>query len=472
MSRQYEDIGTGFNKIIDKACPVPKTPRAYRSRKFAVKATSLFQSGTLGDPKFEARLRELANIIKNLNDKMSGRKYSSRGWCYILEGEGKITKEEFDACADRINDCRKANLLPIDFVKEDQDESRRFSGIIQKSNPAAELIRIQNNMTDLIEHLVESNTDFWKGEEYYLMLCCEKGDIKELLAPICKQYHVPLVSSKGWGSINVRADIATLAKNAEASGLTPVMLLFYDLDISGMKISTTFRDNLENISKGTGWNPINLVIERIGLNKNQVEENGLMWIDNLLSGSGKEPRHNKDYHEYIAEIEGEKKCELNAFVKNPATEEAAVTICQEAIEHYYGVDAVERFAKKEEEMKANSPEIFNNPIWKNFQQEIEKMIVTEKAKMPHNMANASFVEKKPLECLVKSITVLRYDTGYCPKCCQEFKYENKDIGRLLICKNCDTLMRLKEGIPRELTEYQKDVMPLLFKIRKMGTFTP
>jgi len=44
-------------------------------------------------------------------------KYSSKGWCYLLEGLRKIDKGDFDACQKAINNCRKIGLLPIDFVR-------------------------------------------------------------------------------------------------------------------------------------------------------------------------------------------------------------------------------------------------------------------------------------------------------------------------------------------------------------------
>src|SRR5262245_16175143 len=61
-----------------------------------------------------------------------------RGWCYILEGRGHITKGEFDACENFITDCRKTGDLPLDICAE--DDSRETIGLQENitSNTVAE----------------------------------------------------------------------------------------------------------------------------------------------------------------------------------------------------------------------------------------------------------------------------------------------------------------------------------------------
>jgi hypothetical protein len=51
---------------------------------------------------------------------------SSRGWCYILEQNGVLTKGDFDKAQRLINDCRKSGDLPIDICSE--DEGRQIDG--------------------------------------------------------------------------------------------------------------------------------------------------------------------------------------------------------------------------------------------------------------------------------------------------------------------------------------------------------
>ena len=442
---KYDDISSTFQKGFDKLLPIPKTPRTYQIH-FSLpnKTVSWLPHGTLGKEKYEQRLKAFADYIESINAKRS-MKFSSRGWGYILEGLGKITKNEFDACEKAINDCRKIGLLDIDFIAEDQDETRRFSGIIQATNRTTGFRRIKTDIEKTLRNLAESATDFWKGEQYYLMMCVEKGDLKNLFEPICKEYHVPIISSKGWSPIHLRADIADLASMAESKHLTPVLLLFYDHDPEGLKICERFRKNLEDIERGTLWNPENLLIERFGLNAEDIDKYGLTWIDNLESGSGRE---SKDYS-YIDNY-GKRKCEANALFKNDETFKAAETICRKAIEKFYGEDALERFGKKEEIMKKELSKIENAPMWQRFYKEIDVLIEQHK-KREAPKVKKEHKEEKELDRLIDDIKN-NYGSGYsrCPKCFNSFKYTQKDIGTLVRCRYCNAPMRLK--VKEELKE--------------------
>ncbi len=140
-----------------------------------------------------------------------------------------------------------------------------------------------------------------------------------------------------------------------------MLFLFYDYDIAGLKISDTFRKGLNDLEGAMGWRADKLIIERFGLNHNTITENNLMWIDNLKSGSGKDPKWNrtdvKHYMDTLAELErktmgisdetwddisrsqrreyGKRKCEANALVKDKETMELGQLICLEAIQKYY-----------------------------------------------------------------------------------------------------------------------------------------
>ena len=79
----------------------------------------------------ETKLQEFADKIQELSRKI-GFKVSARGWCYQLESERLINKDQFDKVESWINKCRKKGILPIDFTAE--EEGRKFSGVI-RSNP-------------------------------------------------------------------------------------------------------------------------------------------------------------------------------------------------------------------------------------------------------------------------------------------------------------------------------------------------
>jgi len=235
----------------------------------------------------------------------------------------------------------------------------------------------------------------------------------------------------------LRAHIASLSKQAEKNGLIPVLLLFFDHDPAGLKITDTFEDNLYDCARGTGWRPDKMVIERFGLNADDIEGYDLMWIDNLKTGSGRE----SDDYEYIRRF-GERKCEANALFKNDETLKAGVEICRRAIEKYYGKDAKDRFEKKEEEAKKGLTQIYADPMWSNISEKIDEMIDSysigeeeRKEEFPQDQ------EKNISEEVDVKIDDKHY--GLCPRCNCSFDYSTDDDGRLVKCRDCGLSMRLR-----------------------------
>jgi hypothetical protein len=423
-----------IKKAFDKFLPIPKTPRIYHSPS-PRRPLSWIPHGKIGDVLYEERLRSFAAEVRALDSQRTYPvKPSSRGWCYLIEGLGKIHKGEFDACQKAINDCRKIGLLPIDFVAEDQDVTRHFSGIHNASDPAALIKQTKESVEEMLSHLPSDTTDYWQGEKFYVMMCVEKGDLLNLFKPICDQYHVPIVSSKGWAPILLRSHIANLAKKAEDRGLTPVLLLFYDHDPAGLKITQTFRKNLEDCRRGTRWNPGRMILERFGLNKDDIEKFNLTWIDNLKTSSGRE---SQDY-EYI-ERYGTRKCEANALFKNDETLRAGVEICRKAIEKYYGPEAKERFRRKEENSREKLKQIYDDPVWASFNTAInnilDSLLIT---KAERNETQSGVSLEKEIDVFVDN----KY-CGLCPDCETQFNYSKEDVGRLVRCRTCKCPMRLK-----------------------------
>ena len=181
----------------------------------------------------EDRLREFAEKINELQ-KQIGFRVSARGWCYQLETERLINKDEFDKVESWINKCRKKGILPIDFTAE--EEGRKFD-VVEKPHTQSPI----QEMKEWIEASMESEKyytpDWWNGEEYYIQMLVEKIDLKTLFLPICKKYHIPIATSKGWSSMLQRAIYARRFKEAEDKGLQPVLLYCGDHDPDGLRIS-------------------------------------------------------------------------------------------------------------------------------------------------------------------------------------------------------------------------------------------
>lgn len=306
--------------------------------------------------KLQEEMTVFASNLKELGLKI-GMRVSSRGWCYQLEGFRLINKSEFDLVERSINKCRKVGLLPIDFIAE--EEGRRFSGV-EHPEDRTPIEYIEGYLKATLECENWYTPDWWDGEKYYIQMLVEKIDLKNLWEPICRQYHVPIATSRGWSSMLQRAEYAKRYQEAEEKGLKCVLLYCGDHDPDGLRISEFLRKNLHDLQlivweDGTcGYDPTDLIIDPFGLKYDFIEANNLTWIDNLITGSGKnlaDPSHPNYHHVYVQEYLGKigvRKCEANAILPRP---DEAKELCIKAIEKYLGNDALARFAVKRKKVK-------------------------------------------------------------------------------------------------------------------------
>lgn len=302
------------------------------------------------------RLGDFADMLQAMSNTI-GFKVSARGWCYLMEQAGHIDKSQFSKVENAINNCRRAGVLPVDFVAE--EDARAFSGVEIPSSGGVKST-LQWMMEDVLDGHKYYTPDWWIGEDYYIQILVEKIDLKTLFAGVADQYHIPIANAKGWSSILQRAEYSRRFKEAEDRGLKCVLLYCGDHDPDGLRISDTIRKNLEQIKdvrwrdRTEGYNPSNLIIDRIGLNYEFILNNRYTWIDNLITGSGKNlasrshPNHYLPYvQDYLSEI-GERKCEANAIVTTPTK---AKDLIRESIEKYIGEGALDRFSVKREAVR-------------------------------------------------------------------------------------------------------------------------
>ena len=308
-----------------------------------------------GGQKYYDQLYDFATGLEILSDDI-GFRMSARGWAYTLEGLRLINKDQFDRVETLINSCREKGYLPIDFTAE--EEGRKFSGVETPSTDSIPgfMARYVNAVSECEKYFTP---EWWDGEEYYIQMLVEKIDLKSLFEPVCSLYHIPIATSKGWSSMLQRAEYARRFKQAEDNGLKCVLLYCGDHDPDGLRISKFLFDNLDQLKNITwedgtkGYDPVDLTIDRFGLNYDLIEHFKLTWIDNLITGSGKnlaDPRHKNHAMDYVQHYLGKfgvRKCEANAIVKNPAIGRA---LCSTTIEKYLGEDAKERFNMKQDDI--------------------------------------------------------------------------------------------------------------------------
>lgn len=311
----------------------------------------------LSKPFTQSQREAFAEYLEGIS-RTVGFKMSSRGWAYALEQEGLIDKSQFDRVEKAVNRCRRDGLIPIDFVAE--EAARQFSGVEEPTESTPEDL-FRQNLGDLLNLEDFFTPRWWDGETFYVQVIVEKIDLKTLFEDVCAEYHIPIATSKGWSSMSQRAEYARRFAEAEAAGLKCVLLYAGDHDPDGLRISEMLRKNLEDLrdvvwTDGTdGYDPADLEIDRFGLNRDFIDAHGLTWIDNLITGSGKDlgsPSHKNYRLPYVRDYlraHGRRKCEANALVVNP---DAGRRLMREAIEKWIGEDAADRFADRRAEFAA------------------------------------------------------------------------------------------------------------------------
>jgi hypothetical protein len=285
---------------------------------------------------------------------------SARGWCYVLENNGDITKGQFGRAEDLINECRKTGLLPIDFTAEDDARAADYVEAPDTRTPEEYAIGLAQSLLRAGEDY--EPVSFWDNQPVYIQMVVEKIDLKSLFGPICAEYHVPLINSRGWSDLNLRAGLMRRFAEHEKRGCKPVLLCCGDHDPSGLQIVDHLPRLLAELERAVGWSPSNLTIARFGLNADFINRHNLTWIDGLWTSSGKnlaDPKHPHHRHAYVQDYirqYGPRKVEANALVVRP---EAGRRLCRESIEKHLDLNAVaackRRVAKQRLEVQRALP---------------------------------------------------------------------------------------------------------------------
>ena len=323
----------------------------------------------------EAKLKLFAEALIKIQEKIDF-KISSRGWCYQLEGYSLIDKSKFDLIQRVINECRKRGYLPLDFTAE--DKSRSFECVDTSPENAKEFLNDYVNILNEASDYYEPS--FMDDKKYYVQILVEKIDLKTLFKPITNFYRIPIATAKGWSDINQRAEIIERFKKAEARGQTPVLLYCGDFDCAGLLISETLKKNFNDLREGTDWDCSNLIIDRFGLNYDFIIENNLTWIENLMTGSGKDlanPSHNdfnKPYVQDYIKKYGERKCEANAIVVIP---ELAKQLLLNTLLKYFSNKEFEDYQKLREDKIQEIKSIIKSKEFSEAIKQLKKVLKNE-----------------------------------------------------------------------------------------------
>jgi hypothetical protein len=269
---------------------------------------------------------------------------SSRGWCYLLEGEGLISKGEFDAAQRLINELRKTGTLPLDICAVDEKRSADGLEDIDDTDIDSEVEQIVSYV-NRAHHYYEPFS-FWDDQQVYVEILVEKVDLKSLFAQVAGEFHVPISNAGGWTDINGRAALMARFAEWENRGKRCILLYFGDHDPGGLHISEFLHANLAELERAVGWDPVNLTVDRFGLDLDFIETLGLTWIDNLETGGGgrlddpRHPDHHKPYVQSYLKRFGARKVEANALVTRPRE---GRELCRQAILKYVSADALDHY---------------------------------------------------------------------------------------------------------------------------------
>jgi hypothetical protein len=189
---------------------------------------------------------------------------------------------------------------------------------------------------------------FWDRQDTYIETAVEKVDLRNLFAPVCADYYVPIINVVGWSDLHTRVGILMRFYRHWQAGRRLVLLWCGDHDPGGLVISNSIRSNLHDMAGavarelGVSKDEIEMmvaeiIIDRFGLNAYFIDQLGLTWIDNLETSSGQnlaDMRHRDHYKPYVQDYIGRfgvRKCEAKALVVQPVQ---GRLLCRDAILRY------------------------------------------------------------------------------------------------------------------------------------------
>lgn len=316
----------------------------------------------LHDQQVDVFVQQLLEIRSRLDFEVG-----TRGWCYLLENEGVIGKDEFDRMETLIGDWRKSGQLPLDFCANDEKRAPVNLEDLDIQSPEV-YARDRAEGVAMCWRWYEP-ISFWEFQDHYIEMAVEKNDLRTLFENVCAEYHIPIWNAGGWSDINSRAHLMERFQEHDLEGRHCILLYCGDFDPAGLHISDTIRKNLFDLEDAVGWSPdeSQLTIERFGLNYDFITANNITWIEGLKTGGGgdlADPAHKDHFKPYVQtylklycglgdESYGKddllpascypRKVEANALV---ARHEAGRQLCREAIEKYIDQGGIAEYEEK------------------------------------------------------------------------------------------------------------------------------
>lgn len=291
----------------------------------------------------------MGEAIERMSEE-TGFRFGPRGWAYYAEGLGLITKGEFDRFEKLLTDMRKDGELNPDVIEPDASRMATEVNDFEAAEhpPEAYARAAVDDIRDQLNSWAESfyEAGYWDGLGYYVEMIVEKKDLVQIFKSTADRYNVRITNGKGDTDIHTRLAMLKRFREHYYAGRECVLLAIGDHDPKGLSIVDGLRRTIMSCSnlKGLDWYDPQFEVVNVGLTEAQIDELGLMKIDNLETGGGRDlsdpahPDHKKDYvQDYISRF-GVWKCEANALVGRPPQARA---LLEDAINRFIPAEHLE-----------------------------------------------------------------------------------------------------------------------------------
>ncbi len=233
-------------------------------------------------------------------------------------------QQEYKRLGTIINDGRLAGVLPWDAIV---DRTRFLRGINTVDDPGHAITRAAD----------QYHIDLWEEQSFRIEVWIEKDALIGAIERVCNRWNVDFFSCRGNPSQSEVWGAARRLMNYSNDQQTPVILYLGDHDPTGIDITRDVRDRMTMFFEGHDLAEDDLIVERIALNMDQVEEfnpppNPTKMTDSRAKG-------------YV-ELYGNESWELDAL--DPATLSATI---QRHIEGYVDQDQFDTRKEQQAEEK-------------------------------------------------------------------------------------------------------------------------
>lgn len=272
--------------------------------------------------------RALGEAIERMSQE-TGYRFGPRGWAYYAEGLGLITKGEFDRFCQLVTDMRKDGELDPDVIEPDASRmaTEVYDFEASRTTPEDQAQWAIDDIGDNLRHWARSfhEVGYWDGLDFYVEMIVEKKDLVQIFRSTADNFNVRITNGKGDTDIHTRLAMLKRFRDHSAEGRQCILLAIGDHDPKGLHIVEGLHRTIMSCCnlRGLDWDCPEFEVVNIGLTEQQIDDLGLMRIENLETGGGRDlsdprhPDHNKPYvQDYISRF-GVWKCEANALVGNP-----------------------------------------------------------------------------------------------------------------------------------------------------------